>query len=209
MPSLALPRLARAGGLFLALYAALLGVGLGFGVAIVLERGITAVAVATMAATSSVPVERSIALEQEGGHVSYDMRVTMGTEQREETLEHTFHAHNLLLFTALVLATPGLALRQRGIALAAGLAAIFALDVLISMGDIWTGETSRLGLDTRSGANRWLSQVGYLLRYMHPTGGMFMAPVFIWGLTVLGPLRAPVMRALAGPAEPSEPRKRR
>ncbi len=193
------------GALFLALYAGLLVLGLGFGVAIALERAITATAVATMAATSSAPVERSLSLLQNGGSVSYDLRVAADRDRHEGSFEHTFHSHNLLLFTALVLAAPGLALRQRGLALAAGLALIFALDVLITMGDIWSAEARSFGIDTRAGANRALSQVGYLLRYMHPTGGMFMAPVFIWAFALLGPLRAPVMAALAEP-EPSPAR---
>jgi len=193
------------GALFLALYAALLVVGLGFGVAIALDRTITASAVAAMAATSSAPVDRSLSLEQHGGGVSYELSVTVGRDQHQGSFAHVFHSHNLLLFTALVLAAPGLALRQRALALAGGLALIFALDVLISMGDIWSAESRSFGIDTRAGANRALSQVSYLLRYMHPTGGMFMAPVFIWAFTLLGPLRAPVMAALANP-EPSPTR---
>ncbi len=182
--------------LFLALYGALLVAGLGFGVAIALERGITAVAVGAMALASAEPVQRSVSVEQEGGKVVYTMRVAVGRESREGTLRHVFHAHNLLLFTALVLVTPGLAARRRAVALASGLALIFALDVFITMGDIWTGESRNLGIDARRGATLGLSQVAYLLRYLHPTGGAFMAPVFIWGFALLGPFRRDVAKAL-------------
>ena len=185
-------------GTFLALYSALLVVGLGFGLAIALERGIAAVAVAGMG-TMGEPVERVVTLEQDGGKVTYAISVAVGSQKSEGTLRHVFHAHNLLLFAALVLATPGLAARQRALALGSGLTLIFTLDVLITMGDIWTGENKSLGIDARTGGTWGLSQVGYVLRYLHPTGGAFMAPVFIWALALVGPLRRSVMQSLAAP----------
>ena len=55
-------------------------------------------------------------------------------------------------------------MRQRGLALAAGLALIFALDVLITMGDIWSAEARSFGIDTRAGANRALSPSAFKTR---------------------------------------------
>ena len=81
------------------------------------------------------------------------------------------------------------------LALAIGLTLVFGVDVLISMGDLWVTEGTGLDLDTR-GANRGLAEIGLLLRFLHPTGGAFMAPVFAWGLVLLGPYRAGVMQAL-------------
>ncbi len=185
--------------IFLALYGALLVAGLGLGVAITFERGITATAVAAMSLLSGAPVERTVSVQQEGGKVLYTIRVAIDSEVREGTLSHPFHSHNLLLFGALVLGTPGLARRQRAIALGSGLALIFLLDVTIAMGDIWTAENRNLQIDARVGVTRGLSQVGYLLRYMHPTGGAFMAPIFVWAFALVGPLRKSVMRALFEP----------
>ena len=178
------------------LYGALLVAGLGLGVAITFERGITATAVAAMSLLSGAPVERTVSVEQESGKVIYTIRVAVDSEVREGTVGHPFHSHNLLLFGALVLATPGLSRRQRATALGSGLALIFLLDVLITMGDIWTAETQNLKIDARMGVTRGLSQVGYLLRYMHPTGGAFMAPIFVWAFALVGPLRKSVMRVL-------------
>ena len=88
--------------IFLGLYGALLVVGLGLGLAITLERGITATAVAAMSLFSGTPVERTVSLEQEGGKVMYSFRVAIDSEVREGTLGHTFHSHNLLLFAAVL-----------------------------------------------------------------------------------------------------------
>lgn len=209
MRSLALSRLALLVAAFLALYGVLLFAGLRHGVAIAAERGIARVAIAAMAIASPVPVERRVSLEQQGGRVAYTLRVAMGANVVEGTFTHNFHAQNLLLFLVLALATPGLALRQRALALGVGLGVIAAIDVLITMGDLWVAEEVGLKINTRIGANRGVSEVGLLMRFLHPTGGVFMAPVFVWALLILGPLRGGVMRALqrSGP-EPSRERAR-
>ena len=68
------------------------------------------------------------------------------------------------------------------------------------MGDFFLAERSGMNIDARPGLSWQLSQVGQLLRYMHPTGGAFMAPIFAWGFLLLGPYRNAVVSALQRPA---------
>ena len=179
-----------------ALYAVLLFAGLRLGISIVLENAVAQTALVGMSAASSTPVVRSVTVARTDGRVSYQLRVSMDDQSVDGTFSHTFHTQNLLLIIALALATPGLALRQRALAFAAGFALVFAIDVLITMGDLFLAERTGMNIDARHGASWQLSQVGQLLRFMHPTGGAFMAPIFAWGLLLLGPYRRPVLSAL-------------
>lgn len=179
-----------------ALYAVLLFAGLRLGISIALENAVAQTALVGMSAASSTPVVRSVTVARTDGRVSYQLRVSMDDQSVDGTFSHTFHTQNLLLIIALALATPGLALRQRAPAFAAGFALMFAIDVLITMGDLFLAERTGMKIDARPGASWQLSQVGQLLRFMHPTGGAFMAPIFAWGLLLLGPYRRPVLSAL-------------
>ena len=179
-----------------ALYGVLLFAGLRLGISIALENAVAQTALAGMSAASSTPVERSVSVAQKDGRVSYQLRVSIDDKSVDGTFSHTFHAQNLLLIIALALATPGLALRQRALAFAAGFTLMFGVDVLITMGDFFIAERTGMKIDARAGASWQLSQVGQLLRYMHPTGGAFMAPIFAWGLLLLGPYRNAVLSAL-------------
>ena len=205
MPSLALRKLAALLAIFFALYGALLFVGLRTGLGLAIERAIAQAAVAGMAVLAPTPVERRISLRQKGSKLEYTEKLSLGSETKDGTFSHTFHAQNLLLFAALVIGSPGLALRQRGIALAVGFGAIFVLDTLIVMGDLWVAENAGMALDSRLGANRGLAEVGFILRFLHPTGGAFMAPVFVWAILLLGPYHAQMRGALTSrPAESAE-----
>ena len=183
--------------IFFALYSVMLFVGLRSGLAIVIERAIAEAAIVGMAVLSPTPVERSISVEQEGSKLRYHEKLSLGAESKESSFRHIFHVQNFLLFAALVIASPGLALRQRGVALAVGFALIFVLDTVIVMGDLWVGENTGMEIDSRLGANRGLAEVGFILRFLHPTGGAFMAPVFVWAILLLGPYRARMREALA------------
>jgi hypothetical protein len=196
LPSLALRRLALAALLCFGIYVALLFASLRTGALLVLERGIAQTAVATMTATRAVPVERRLSVEQRGSETEYFFRVAIDDEVKDGAFHHPFHAQNLLLFLAFGLATPGLALRQRATAIAAGLALVFVIDVGIVIGDLFLSENQVYGLDSRAGLDWGLSQLGFLLRFLHPTGGAFMAPLFIWALVLLGPFHTRVMRSL-------------
>ncbi len=205
MPSLALRRLAALLAIFFALYSALLFVGLRTGIGLAIERAIAQAAVAGMAVLAPTPVERSVSLSQKGSKLEYTEKLSLGTETKDGSFSHPFHAQNLLLFAALAIGSPGLTLRQRGVALAVGFAAIFVLDALIVMGDLWVAENVGMEIDSRLGANRGLAEVGFILRFLHPTGGAFMAPVFVWAILLLGPYHAQMRGALAPrPAESPE-----
>jgi hypothetical protein len=205
LPHLALRRLAALLAIFFALYGVLLFVGLRTGLGLAIERAIAQAAVVGMAVLAPTPVERSISVEQKGSKLQYSEKLSLGAETKEGTFSHTFHAQNFLLFAALVIASPGLALRQRGLALAIGFAAIFVLDAVIVMGDLWVAENTGMAIDSRLGANRGLAEVGFILRFLHPTGGVFMAPVFVWAILLLGPYHAKMREALAPrPAESAE-----
>ena len=199
MRPLALPRILLLVGLSFGLYAAFLAASLASGVSLELERAIARTATTVMDAASGGRVVRRVTIERSGDELVYKQHVAAGNQVLEGSFRHTFHSQNLLLVAALMLATPGITWRQRGLGLGVGLALIFALDVLITTGDLWVSERKNLQLDARSGAAVPLSQVGQLLRFLHPTGGAFMAPAFVWLLAVLGPWRVAVRRALSRP----------
>jgi hypothetical protein len=201
--SLALHKLTLLILAFFAVYAALLFVGLRFGVLITLERGIAVTAVPVLALVSDPSYERRVGVEQQGGEVRQSLRYTVGTESVAATSNHTFHAQNLLLLLALGLATPGLALRPRLIGLGAGLALTFGVDVLIFSADLIYAAGRVLHL-ADPGVSPFVQGMGQVLRFLHPTGGLFMLPMFLWGLLLLGPYRHDVMHALERSPAPGE-----
>ncbi len=203
MRSLALHKLALLVLAFFAVYAALLFVGFRFGVLVALERGIAATAVPVLAAVSDPSFERRVSVEQAGGEAKQTLRYTVGTESKAAASTHTFHAQNLLLLVALGLATPGLALRPRLLGLAAGLVLTFCIDVAIFSADLIYAAGRVFNLED-PGVSNAVVQVSRVLRFLHPTGGLFMLPMFLWGLLLLGPWRTEVMHALARNPEPNE-----
>jgi hypothetical protein len=197
LQSLALRRLAALVAVFFALYGVLLFVGLRTPLGVVIERAIAETAIVGMAVLAPTPVERSISVDRDGSRLQYHEKLSLGAETKEASFGHNYHAQNFLLFAALVLASPGLSLRQRGVALAVGFPLIFVLDAVIVMGDLWVAENTAMAIDSRMGANRGLAEVGFILRFLHPTGGAFMAPIFVWAILLLGPYRAQMREALA------------
>lgn len=96
-----------------------------------------------------------------------------------------FVSHNLFLFAALVLAWPGLATRVRLWGLGLGGAAIFALDVLIVMSIVWKADRLYLASTHPELSTGVLAHAAHVVGAPHPTGGFFMLPVFLFGLTLV------------------------
>jgi len=166
---------------FAAAYLGLFALALWSGALIATERALAAGAVRTMSALGDPAIERRVEVSRMGAYVRYDFSVSSPQGPQQVAAKHPFHAQNLVLFAALVLASPALTVRRRAAVLAAGLALIFALDTLIVVGDLVRAEDDVFHLGER---NVWpaLEALVGALRYSQPTGGAFMAPVFVWGL---------------------------
>jgi len=182
--------------ILIASYAVLLAAAWASGGIRVAEQWLSDGARAGMKIFGDSRLSREIEVSLDGPNVVYDYTLISGTEKQNAQMKHAAHAHNLVLFVALVLAVPGLAGRQRALALAIGLSAIFVVDVLIVMGDFLSIEEPRFSLAGPD--NVWvpLQYATRMLRYSQPTGGAFMVPVFIWGLVLMGPFRRQVMESL-------------
>jgi hypothetical protein len=181
-------RIAALVGVFVAVYLALFAATLWSGVLLAAERGMAAGAVSLMSRLGDPQLRRKVEVSRMGAYVAYDFSISTPEGPQRVKGKHAFHAHNLVLFAALVLATPALSRRRRALALAAGLLAIFAVDTLIVVGDLVSMEDAKFHVAT--GQNVWpaLKSVAAALRYSQPTGGAFMAPVFVWAL-LLGATR--------------------
>ena len=94
---------------------------------------------------------------------------------------------NLAMFVALVLASPGLTWRARGIGLAAGTAVIVGVNTWVMVGTIWNFETQYAALQPHLPTGV-VSLLGRLANQLSPTGGLYMLPVFLWGFVLLSPL---------------------
>lgn len=175
-------RVAALVGLFAAVYLALFAACLWSGALLAAERGMASSALAIMGRLGDPQLRRHVEVGRIGTYVSYDISISAPAGAQRVTAKHPFHAHNLVLFAALVLATPGLSLRRRAVALGVGLAVIFAIDTGIVIGDLVSAEEARF--DIAIDRNVWppLEWLAAALRYSQPTGGAFMAPVFVWAL---------------------------
>jgi len=166
---------------FTAAYVGLFALALWSGALIGTERALAAGAVRTMSALGDPAVVRRVEVSRQGAYVRYDFSVSAPQGVQTLAAKHAFHAQNLVLFAALVLASPALSAGRRAGVLAAGFAVIFALDTLIVVGDLVRAEDDVFQLGDR---NVWppLKTLAGALRYSQPTGGAFMVPVFVWGL---------------------------
>jgi hypothetical protein len=182
--------------ILIASYAVLLSAAWASGGIRVAEQWLSDGARAGMKIFGDRSLSRAIEVSLEGPHVVYDYTLISGTEKQNAQMKHPAHAQNLVLFAALVLAVPGLVGRQRALALAIGLAAIFLVDVLIVMGDFLSIEEPRFSLAGPDNVWLPLQYVTRVLRYSQPTGGAFMVPVFVWGLVLMGPFRRQVIESL-------------
>ena len=94
---------------------------------------------------------------------------------------------NLVVFLALVLASPGLAWRGRAAGLVAGGGVIVVVNTLVMLGTIWVFQARYAEL--RPLLPGWpLLALGRLAYQFNPTGGLYMLPVFLWGFVLLSPL---------------------
>lgn len=192
MPRNRAERVAAQVGLFVALYLALFAASFWSGALLAAERAMAGGAVAIMSGLGDPQLRRHVEVSRLGGYVAYDFSVSAPGGTQKVRGKHAFHAQNLVLFAALLLATPGLGARRRSLALAVGLAAIFAIDTLIVVGDLVNVEDQRFTVAGEHNVPAGLKALANALRYSQPTGGAFMAPVFVWGiLMALNRLRAP------------------
>jgi hypothetical protein len=170
------------------------------------ENLVVATADQLLGLMEKAPVSHTMVIEDDG-----DLRLHSDTLWREGA-EHTgrprtlnyshslvhrpyyVYSHNLLVFLVLVLATPGLRWQQRCAAAVVGGCLILGLDAVILTADVWEVDRQYLReyfpaiyRHEPSGLVRDL--VG-LVRSLHPTGGAFMAPVFLWGLVLMSPVFA-------------------
>ena len=174
-------RIAALVAVFVGAYLGLFALALWSGALVWTERALCAGALRTMSAFGDPAIVRRVDVSRMGAYVRYDFTVSTPQGRQRTAAKHAFHAQNLVLFAALVLASPALSARRRAGTLAAGLAIIFALDTLIVVGDMLTIEDGAFQLGEQ---NVWpsLKRLGAALRYGQPTGGAFMVPVFVWGL---------------------------
>lgn len=166
------------------------------------EKALASSAANTMNLVGDGELSRTAQVEQRGDGLEYSYTIWIAGEAKTAHFMHPYHAQNLILFLALVLASPGLKLRQRAISLAAGLAAVYALDVLIVMGDFWSVEERHFQVLRAHPPIVALLAAASTFRTLHPTGGAFMLPVFLWGFILLGPYRRSVLLWLEKPSSP-------
>lgn len=96
------------------------------------------------------------------------------------------HTHNLFVLLALVLASPSVGWRLRAIGLAVGLPVVFLVDLVILMGDVWEFDRGAFGGVHPAMADGPLPHAAFLLKRLHPTGGAFLLPMFLWVFVLLG-----------------------
>lgn len=135
---------------------------------------------------------RSLRLEERGDSTVYVYDLRIGAVAR--VLERPYHKHAfvLVLYLALVLATPGLRPRQLALALLGGGAAVFLLCVAMLMSDVslWeSGALAEAGLDEVPGP--WPVPLGFMAG-LHRTAAAGLLPVILWVLfaSPQGALRA-------------------
>jgi len=197
-------RLAGLLGLFIALYLVLFSAAHISGAILGVERALGVAATATLSVFSRPDIMRTLEVEMRGSaNIVYDLEVSARGQRRQSLGKTPFHAHNMVLFAALVLASPGLSLSLRLGALLAGIAAIFAVDVLIVMSDLLSMER-KFGIAGHDNVWPLLKLVCKMLAHSQPTGGAFMVPIFVWGLVLAGPFRHQLLGFLKGRAAASE-----
>jgi len=200
-PRLLIRPVATFGGLYLALWLAAWNTG----AMLWMEQAIASTACNVMSLFGEPGFDRTVEVGRKGDKLEYIYTLFEGGDARQGDFKHPYHSHNLLLFAALALASPGLTRRQRGISLVAGSAAVFALDVSIVMGDFWSVEASYFDSLARNDPNRAVTMAVSIFKRLHPTGGVFMLPIFVWGFVLLGPFRGGLDRWLsAGDADPEK-----
>jgi len=138
--------------------------------------------VATAALREGALQSRALALERRGDAFVYVYDLRVGAVSRR--LEHPYHKHAfvLVLFLALVLATPWLGARELAVALLGGGTVVFLLCVAMLMSDIeiWEREAlAEAGLAETAGP--WPVPLGFI-QGLHRTAAAGLLPVMLWTL---------------------------
>jgi hypothetical protein len=136
--------------------------------------------VAAAALREGAMQSRALVLERRSDAVVYVYDLRVGAVSRR--LEHRYHKHAfvLVLFVALVLATPRLGARDRAVALLAGGAVVFALCVAMLMSDVELWEREALaaaGLPETAGP--WPVPLGFI-EGLHRTAAAGLLPIILW-----------------------------
>jgi len=123
---------------------------------------------------------RELALEQRGDSFVYVYDVRIGAVSRMHEQGYHKHAFVLVLYLALVLATPGLGARDLALALLGGGAIVFLLCVAMLMSDVALWERAALadaGLGDVPGP--WPFPLGFMAG-LHRTAAAGLLPVILW-----------------------------
>jgi hypothetical protein len=123
---------------------------------------------------------RTLALERRGDSFVYVYDVRIGAVSRTLAQPYHKHAFVLVLYLALVLATPGLGRRKLAFALLGGGTVVFLLCVGMLMSDVVRWEADALagaGLDGVPGP--WPVPVGFMAG-LHRTAAAGLLPVVLW-----------------------------
>ena len=147
----------------------------------VIERALVAATELALPHVEGSHIGRVISLADGRWHLttSFAGKVFRVSSERE------LHGHNILLFAALVLASPRLQTRYRLLGLALGCAAVFATDVLIGMADVW--HQDRTLADAPPVPGNAVAALARVLHQYHLTGGAWMMPMFVWVFILVGP----------------------
>ena len=138
---------------------------------------------AMLAFTGDGVVTRELGFESATSGYRYVYEVALGDQSEVQTIGFHAHAFMLVLFVALVLATPRLGLRGRLQSLLFGGLACFALGVGMLMSDVrdWDQRVYP------SGEPPFPAPVGWMAG-MHATAGPGLLPVILWAFLSSGPL---------------------
>ena len=123
---------------------------------------------------------RALRFEQRGDASKYVYQLRVGAIAK--TIERPFHKHAfvLVLYLALVLATPGLGARDLAVAVLGGGAVVFLLCVAMLMSDLELWERDVLAAAGYPGApGPYPVSLGFIER-LHRTAAAGLLPVILW-----------------------------
>jgi len=123
---------------------------------------------------------RALKVERRGDDFVYVYDLRVGAVSRKIEKPYHKHAFVLMLFLALVLATPRLGARDRAIALLAGGAVVFALCAALLMSDVALWEREALAAADLAGVpGPWPVPLGFIAG-LHRTAAAGLLPVILW-----------------------------
>lgn len=123
---------------------------------------------------------RSLELARAGDDWVY--RFTVETQAGLARIQQRYHPHGyvLILFAALVLATPDIGWRSRALSLAAGGALVFGYGVGLLASDLQGWERALAAGGAAPASLRWATPLGWLAA-LHRTAGSALVPLMLWG----------------------------